>query len=212
MASLTKKRKVVFWRVTQLIFAIGLCVYLIHLSLSLQFLGDQTRTEQTQMFGYTLTNRAAQDAARYLQEKKPEELERLVNLLAQDPLVRDATIYSMNGEMIHQSKDPMALRTLLNIDKQISSDSARNRIPYIAELYQEKNKIGYLRVTLEQGQYLAMLDKYQQQGSEVLRVMILVALAVGFLLTRALSKKRHWWQLLQQNYPLGFPPKGKPEQ
>ncbi|MFO6424036.1 AhpA/YtjB family protein [Motilimonas sp. KMU-193] len=184
----------------QLLVAIGLIGYLAYLTTNLQLLADKNRIEQTQRFGYTLTNRAANDAARYLQNDEQEELARLVSELAKDPLVRDVTIYDAFGMMLHQTDNAMPLDLVLGITPKTTSADAReiaqNRIPYIAELFQESTKIGYLRVTLEQGKILAEMNHFQQKANELLKTMLFVALLIGFLLTRSLSKKRQWWQQL----------------
>ncbi len=200
MTLTVKSSRIFIWRAIQLLVAIGLIGYLAYLTTNLQLLADKNRIEQTQRFGYTLTNRAANDAARYLQGDEQDELARLVAELAKDPLVRDVTIYDAFGVVQHQSDDAMPLDLVLNIAPKTTSADAReiaqNRIPYIAELFQESTKIGYLRVTLEQGKILAEMNHFQQKANELLKTMLFVALLIGFLLTRSLSKKRQWWQLL----------------
>ncbi|WP_434340048.1 AhpA/YtjB family protein [Motilimonas cestriensis] len=195
-----KLPRLFIWRMLQLIVAIGLIGYLAYLTTNLQVLADKNRIEQTQRFGYTLTNRAANDAARYLEAEDNEELSRLVDGLSNDPLVRDVTIYNAFGVVLHQSADALPLDLVLNLSPKTTSADAReiaqNRIPYIAELFKESTKIGYLRVTLEQGKILAVMNDYQQKANELLKTMLIVALLIGFLLTRSLSKKRHWWQQL----------------
>jgi membrane protein len=195
-----KLTRLIIWRTLQLLVAVGLIGYLAYLTINLQILADKSRIEQTQRFGYTLTNRAANDAARYLEASNGDELARLVNDLSLDPLVRDVTIYDAFGVVLHQSKDPLPLDLVLNITPKTTSADAReiaqNRIPYIAELFQESTKIGYLRVTLEQGKILSVMSAYQQKANELLQTMLFIALLIGFLLTRALSKKRQWWQIL----------------
>ncbi|RJG51332.1 hypothetical protein D1Z90_00950 [Motilimonas pumila] len=198
MAIKFRQKHLYIWRAMQLLLALVLLGYIIYLNVDLNYLASKSRTEQTQMFGSTLTSRAAQDAATFLQNEQTEELDRLVASLAADPLVRDATIYNHLGEIIHQSEDPASLDLVLHIKPVKSSsdarESAHNRIPYVAELYQEKQKIGYLRVTLEQGKILQQINNYQSQARSSTKTMLVLAFLVGFLITRNLSKKRRWWQ------------------
>ncbi|MCE2570923.1 AhpA/YtjB family protein [Motilimonas eburnea] len=200
MTLTAKSSRIVIWRALQLLVALGLIGYLAYLTTNLQLLANKNRIEQTQRYGYTLTSRAANDAARYLQQDEPDELARLVTQLAKDPLVRDVTIYDAYGVVQHQSDDAMSLDLILGITPKTTSADAReiaqNRIPYIAELFQETTKIGYLRVTLEQGKILAEMNHFQAKANELLKTMLFVALLIGFLLTRSLSKKRQWWQQL----------------
>lgn len=150
--------------------------------IKLQKQSDSVRYQQTEKFSYSLTNLAAAEASRYLAKNQQTELKYLIDDLIKDPIVRDATIYDKFGQIIYQSKDILPLSALLKFGN-ISSEESEGVTPYIAELYSEQTKIGYIRVTLEQAKMLNILQDYQNSGLSIIILLILLAFVSGSLLT-----------------------------
>lgn len=147
----------------------------------LRVVSNEVRYQQTEKFSSSLTNLAAAEASRYFANKKEQELQLLINDLSNDPMVRDATIYDHLGKVLYQSTNPVPLPALLKIE-QSPSHNIKGVIPYIAELYKGNEKIGYLRITLEQEHILRIISNYQQQNLETLLLLLSLSFVAGSII------------------------------
>lgn len=150
--------------------------------ISLENQSMAVRHQQTQKFAYSLTNLAAAEATRYINQKNHKGLQTLIDDLSKDPSVRDATIYDKLGQILYQSKKVLPLPVLLNLGDNYSPD-ADGLIPYIAELYVDGTKVGYLRITLEQKRFLSLIQGYQDKGQTILALLIFLAFIAGMVIT-----------------------------
>ncbi|TEW55351.1 hypothetical protein E2R68_06295 [Psychromonas sp. RZ22] len=178
-----------FW-VVRILQLLTLCILFTVISyqfVSLKSESNAVRYQQTEAFSYSLTNLAAAQATRYLSEKKHKDLQLLMDELSEDPNVRDATIYDQLGQIIYQSKTALPLPVLLRLgDNSIEPEGV---IPYIAELYSESTKIGYIRVTLEQKRILSLIYDYQERGFSILMLLIILAFTAGIILMAVFFRK-----------------------
>jgi len=147
----------------------------------LRMLSSNVGYQQTEKFSYSLTNLAAAEASRYFSQNKHKELQILINDLSNDPMVRDATIYDHLGKVLYQSNEPLQLPVLLKIDENATPD-IRGIIPYIAELYKEDEKIGYIRISLRQDHILGIILNYQQQTLEILLLLLGLSFIAGSII------------------------------
>lgn len=183
-----KNKKNWIIRTLQVALLASLIGVIIYQLISLQTASNAVRYQQTDKFSYSLTNIAAAEAARYLAQKKQDNLKSLVNNISNDPMVRDATIYDHLGKIVHQSEKALPLGVLLNLGENEKQHSA-GLVPYIAELYQDKTKIGYLRVTVKQDKILSLIQDYQDRGFAILCLLILLAFIIGVILMAIFYKK-----------------------
>lgn len=156
--------------------------------ISLENRANDMKYQQTARFSSSLTNLAAAEATRYIALKKPKNLQLLINDLSQDPIVQDATIYDHLGEVLYQSEDSLPLPILLNINSH-NDQRAKGVIPYIAELYNEGKKIGYLRISLEEYEMLNLIEDYQQKSLSTLFLLLTLAFIAGTVLMALFFKK-----------------------
>jgi len=179
-----------FWIVRLSQIAAILCLFAIiaYQFNSLQNESNGVRYQQTEKFSYSLTNLAAAEASRYLAQENQDDLKLLIDDLSDDPIVRDATIYDEFGKIIYQSEQVLPLPELLQLNNEGSHD-VDGVIPHIAELYSDNTKIGYIRVTLEQGKILSLLESYQERGLSILSLLTLLAFIAGMLLTIVFYKR-----------------------
>ncbi|MDA7746538.1 YtjB family periplasmic protein [Psychromonas sp.] len=179
-----------FWafRILQILAIIILFSIITYQFISLQNESSAVRFQQTEKFSYALTNLAAAEASRYLSQKKHKDLQLLINDLTNDPIVRDATIYDQLGQIIYQSKTAIPLPVLLNLGN-TNSKEADGVIPYIAELYNEKTKVGYIRITLEQQRILSLIQSYQERGLNILILLILLSFITGLIVMAVTFRK-----------------------
>lgn len=179
-----------FWikRTLQVVTMFALFAVIAYQFITLQNESNAVRFQQTEKFSYSLTNLAAAEASRYLSQKNQENLQLLIDDLSEDPIVRDAIIYDKLGQILYQSKASIPLPVLLKIGGK-QSDEAEGVIPYIAELYDDGTKIGYIRIALEQKRILSLIQNYQQRGLSIMSLLILLSFTAGTLLTAIFYKK-----------------------
>jgi membrane protein len=172
-------------RVMQIIGLIVAIVIIAFQASILRLSSNDIRLEQTEKFSFSLTNLAAAEAERYLIRHRQKDLKLLLHDLARDPMVRDATIYDHLGKILYQSKDPLELKKLINIIEPISKQEKEELVgivPYIAELYNKGDKIGYLRISLHQDHILSLMESYQESSLTILLQVVLLAFLAGMIL------------------------------
>ncbi|GLS91666.1 SMP protein [Psychromonas marina] len=158
----------------------------------LRVISNEVRYQQTEKFSSSLTNLAAAEASRYFTNKKEQDLQLLINELSNDPMVRDATIYDHLGKILYQSADPLSLPVLLKIE-QSPAHNITGVIPYIAELYNDNKKIGYIRISLEQDHILRIIFNYQQQNLETLLLLLSLSFLAGIIIMALFFKRAEAW-------------------
>ncbi|WP_421185161.1 AhpA/YtjB family protein [Aeromonas enteropelogenes] len=128
---------------------------------------------------------AARDMKRWLKEDKTGELERLARDLAAEPEILDVTLYDARGIPLAQSEQAMPLESLLPIgsDNKSVPEQGKGRTQYVQEILDGDQTLGYLRITLEEQQLLADKDTRLKVTQEKQRLMLLVALLAGLLLS-----------------------------
>lgn len=168
-------------RTLQISSLLIICSVIAYQFISLRNTSDGIRYQQTERFSYSLTNLAASEASRYLSQQKNKDLQLLINELTNDPIVSDVTIYDQFGKIIFQSKDALPLPVLLKIE---SPDDKRSQgiIPHIAELYKDNEKIGYIRISLEQQKILSLINDYQEKSFSTMLLLFVLSFLVGTII------------------------------
>jgi membrane protein len=128
---------------------------------------------------------AARDMKRWIKEEKSSELERLARDLAAEPEILDATLYDGRGIPLAQSEQAVPLESLLPIgsDNKSLPEQGKGRIQFVQEIRDGEQTIGFLRITLEEQQMLADKDTRLKVVQEKQRLMLLVALLAGVLIS-----------------------------
>ena len=128
---------------------------------------------------------AARDMKRWIKEDKSSELERLARDLAAEPEILDATLYDGRGIPLAQSEQAVPLESLLPIgsDNKSLPEQGKGRIQFVQEIRDGELTIGFLRITLEEQQMLADKDTRLKVVQEKQRLMLLVALLAGLLIS-----------------------------
>ena len=128
---------------------------------------------------------AARDMKRWIKEDKSSELERLARDLAAEPEILDVTLYDGRGIPLAQSEQAVPLESLLPIgsDNKSLPDLGKGRIQFVQEILDGAQTIGYLRITLEEQKLLADKDTQLKVVQEKQRLMLLVALLAGLLIS-----------------------------
>ncbi|MFC5706828.1 AhpA/YtjB family protein [Aeromonas eucrenophila] len=128
---------------------------------------------------------AARDMKRWIKEDKESELERLAQDLAAEPEILDVTLYDARGIPLAQSDQAVPLESLLPIgaDNKSPPEQGKGRIQFVQEVLDGNLTLGYLRITLEEQQLLAKQDIHLKVTQEKQRLMLLVMLLAGLLIS-----------------------------
>ncbi|WP_042011977.1 AhpA/YtjB family protein [Aeromonas fluvialis] len=151
---------------------------------------------------------AARDMKRWIKEEKSSELERLARDLAAEPEILDATLYDGRGIPLAQSEQAVPLESLLPIgsDNKSLPELGKGRIQFVQEILDGEQTIGFLRITLEEQQMLADKDTRLKVVQEKQRLILLVALLAGLLISYGVRRNYMRVRKHKKKSPTSPPP------
>ena len=118
--------------------------------------------------------------------QKPSKLQQYANTLVLQPLVKSVHIYDITGQKIASSEQAESINDLfgISIQKINQSDAV---IPFVQELRSDKLH-GYIRLSLHRAILVDELAKDSRSQYDIMRLLMIVAGVIGFLLTRGLNR------------------------
>ncbi|CAH0168750.1 hypothetical protein WB66_03395 [bacteria symbiont BFo1 of Frankliniella occidentalis] len=170
-------------------------------------LGHQmARSEQVEELAHTLTRQVAWNLTP-LMENSDDNHQKIVDTLDQlthESRILDASVYDDEGSLIAHSGENINVRDRLALDGQRAGSYFNHQI--VEPLATKEGPRGSLRVTLDT-HVLVTESKQVDNTTNILRLMMLLALAIGIILTRTLLRARRtrWQQspfLLTANNPV----------
>ncbi|MFT5812635.1 MAG: membrane protein [Psychroserpens sp.] len=128
---------------------------------------------------------AATSVMPYLLQKQ-SKLQQYADTLVLQPLVKSVHIYDITGQSIVSSEQAESINDLfgLSIQKTNQTDKV---IPFVQELRSEKFH-GYIRLSLHRAILVDELAKDSRFQYDIMRLLMIVAGVIGFLLTRGLNR------------------------
>ena len=148
----------------------------------------ELRYKQTEKSSQSLINLAAAEAERYFNTNQVKDLQRLINDLSNDPMVRDATIYDNLGQVLYKSENSISLKQLLKIDDS-DNDDIEGIVPHISELFDGEKKIGYILVSVRQSQLIGLIQGFQKSLFSMLLLVFAMAFLAGMIVMAIIHKK-----------------------
>jgi membrane protein len=136
--------------------------------------------------GHQYLNQAASALQLNLSKKNRKKLQKQVELLSENEIVKDVRFYDKTGLLIASSKSSSDINDLYGLSHHKSNKSEKF-VPFVQEVRTDELN-GYLRITLEKAFITEKLEKNNQKVNELLRLMLLLAGVVGFLLTRGFNR------------------------
>ena len=170
-------------------------------------LGHQlARSEQVEELAHTLTRQVAWNLTP-LMENSDDNHQKIVdtlNQLTHESRILDASVYDDEGSRIAHSGENINVRDRLALDGQRAGSYFNHQI--VEPLATKDGPRGSLRITLDT-HVLVTESKQVDNTTNILRLMMLLALAIGIILTRTLLRARRtrWQQspfLLTANNPV----------
>ncbi|CAH6636633.1 YtjB family periplasmic protein [Pseudocitrobacter vendiensis] len=167
---------------------------------------QQQRNPQLEELARTLARQVALNLAPLVRSETPDEkkVRQMLTQLTAESRILDAGVYDEKGDMIARAGESVELRDRLALDGKKAGGYFNQQI---VEPIQGKNgPLGYLRLTLDT-HTLPTEAKQVDNTTNILRLMLLLSLAIGVVLTRTLlqGKRTRWQQspfLLTANKPV----------
>ncbi|MDF7681752.1 YtjB family periplasmic protein [Enterobacteriaceae bacterium ESL0689] len=164
----------------------------------------------------TLAQQVAQNLIPMMASETPDEkqINPLLEQLTQQSRILDASVYNERGDLVARAGENIHVRDRLALDGK-KAGSYFNR--QIVEPIQDNHSLrGYLRLTLDT-HTLATEAQQVDNTTNILRLMLLLAVAIGVVITRTLLHGKHtrWQQslfLLTANKVTGDEDKDEPEE
>lgn len=167
---------------------------------------QMARSEQVDELARTLTRQVAFSLTP-LMENSDDNHQQIVDILAQltkESRILDASVYDDDGTLLAHSGENINVRDRLALDGQRAGSYFNHQL--VQSLDSAEGPRGFLRVTLDT-HVLVTESKQVDNTTNILRLMMLLALAIGIILSRTLLRDRRtrWQQspfLLTANNPV----------
>ncbi|MBJ8925024.1 YtjB family periplasmic protein [Citrobacter sp. FDAARGOS_156] len=167
---------------------------------------QQQRNPQLEELARTLARQVTLNIAPLMRTETPDEkrIKAVLTQLTESSRILDAGVYDEQGDLITRTGESVDVRDRLALDGKKAGGYFNQQI---VEPIQGKNgPLGYLRLTLDT-HTLATEAKQVDNTTNILRLMLLLSLAIGVVLTRTLlqGKRTRWQQspfLLTANKPV----------
>jgi membrane protein len=154
---------------------------------------QRQRNPQLEELARTLAKQVTLNLAPLMRAETPDDkrISIVLRQLTEESRILDAGVYDERGDLIARSGESIDVRDRLALDGKKAGGYFNQQI---VEPIQGKNSpLGYLRLTLDT-HTLATEAKQVDNTTNILRLMLLLSLAIGVVLTRT---------LLQENEPAG---------
>lgn len=155
---------------------------------------QRQRNPQLEELARTLAHQVTLNIAPLMRTETPDEkrIKTILQQLTKESRILDAGVYDDQGGMIARAGESVNVRDRLALDGKKAGGYFNQQI---VEPIQGKNgPLGYLRLTLDT-HTLATEAKQVDNTTNILRLMLLLSLAIGVVLTRTLLQgKRTRWQ------------------
>jgi len=155
---------------------------------------QQARTVQLEELARTLARQVAFNLIPTMKTESPDEkrIELALSTLTKDSRILDASVYDTSGNQIARSGEPINVRDRLALDGPKAGSYFNKQI--VSPIEDKSGPMGYLRLTLDT-HTLATEAKQVDNTTNILRLMLLLAVAIGIILARTLlGGKRTRWQ------------------
>lgn len=178
---------------------------------------QMARSEQVEQLAQTLTKQVAFSLAPLLDDDGDIDNQRIDSILQQltdHSRILDASVYQLDGTLVAHAGEQISVRDRLSLDGKRAGSYFNHQL--VESIQGKDGPIGFIRVTLDT-HVLGTESKQVDNTTNLLRLMILLALAIGIILARTLLQgRRSRWQqspyLLTANTPLAESDDDKPEE
>ncbi|SFN19016.1 membrane protein [Izhakiella capsodis] len=159
-------------------------------------LGHQrVQSQQSEELAHTLTRQVAWSLTPLMDNPQDNQakIAEILSILTDNSRILDASVYDSEGSLIAHSGQTISVRDRLALDGKRAGSYFNHQI--VQPLESKSGPRGFLRLTLDT-HVLATESRQVDNTTNVLRLMMLLSLAIGIILTRTLLRDRrtHWQQ------------------
>ena len=158
-------------------------------------LGHQmARSEQVEELAHTLTKQVAFSLKPLMDNSDDNrtQIAAIIDQLTDNSRILDASVYADDGSLVAHSGESINVRDRLALDGKRAGSYFNHQI--VQPLEGKEGPQGFLRVTLDT-HVLVTESRQVDNTTNILRLMMLLALAIGIILTRTLLRDRRTrWQ------------------
>lgn len=155
---------------------------------------QQSRNIQLEELARTLARQVNYSLTSLMKSENPDEkrVGAILKQLTDESRILDASVYDDKGEMVARAGESVDVRDRLALDGKRAGSYFSQQI--VEPIEDKSGPLGYLRITLDTHS-LPTEAKQVDNTTNILRLMLLLALAIGIVLTRTLLQgKRTRWQ------------------
>ncbi|CZF77956.1 YtjB family periplasmic protein [Grimontia marina] len=201
MLQINKKRLKRLWQFIVVVACFATIMMLFMYSNQLNNRNYKMLYDQTESLSRVILRQAAASANKALANDDMEAVQQLVSNLQNEPLILDAAVYDVKGNLVASSLGAMPLEQLTGLNTPLSVASI-GRQQLVEPIADDGNISGFVRITLEHGEVIKAASNRLEQSINLVRAMILVAIATGALLIFTFANRRDLWRstfLLKSN-------------
>jgi membrane protein len=188
--SLYLKTSSIYNKIMQLAIAIVFIILLMNMWIA----GGVNDKALISDYFYDISNQYLNQAGSGLQillvNSENELIQQTVDELAKMKFVKSVHLYDETGQVLFFSSSESVASDSINDLYGISpykDNTSAKFVPFVQEIRTDK-LLGYLRFTIEKEQLSDVLNEASDQRQQLLRVMLILAGLVGFLLTRGFNR------------------------
>ncbi len=155
---------------------------------------QRQRNPQLEELARTLAKQVTLNLAPLMRAETPDDkrISVVLRQLTEESRILDAGVYDERGDLIARSGEGIDVRDRLALDGKKAGGYFNQQI--VEPIQGKSSPLGYLRLTLDT-HTLATDAKQVDNTTNILRLMLLLSLAIGVVLTRTLLQgKRTRWQ------------------
>ncbi|QJF19497.1 YtjB family periplasmic protein [Phytobacter diazotrophicus] len=155
---------------------------------------QRQRNRQLEELARTLAKQVTLNLAPLMRAETPDDkrISVVLRQLTEESRILDAGVYDERGDLIARSGESIDVRDRLALDGKKAGGYFNQQI--VEPIQGKSSPLGYLRLTLDT-HTLATDAKQVDNTTNILRLMLLLSLAIGVVLTRTLLQgKRTRWQ------------------
>ncbi|NUW59798.1 YtjB family periplasmic protein [Cronobacter muytjensii] len=155
---------------------------------------QQSRNIQMEDLARTLARQVSYSLVPLIKGENPDEkrVGALLRQLTEESRILDASVYDQQSELIARAGESVNVRDRLALDGKKAGSYFNEQI--VQPVQDKSGPIGYLRLTLDTHS-LPTEARQVDNTTNILRLMMLLSLAIGIVLTRTLLQgKRTRWQ------------------
>ncbi|WP_077339561.1 AhpA/YtjB family protein [Pseudocolwellia agarivorans] len=176
----------IYNKLMQLAIAIVLIIVLLNLWVTSNYRSEKTIHDHFYILAEQHLEQAVSSIVFLQLIDNKVELQKYVDGIASAKWIYDVHIYDETGKTIAASKSSASIKDVYGITLNKSNKSDEN-VPFIQEIRTDK-LIGFMRITVKQSYFTDDLNTTSYDNHALLRLMMIIAVCIGFLLTRGLNR------------------------